>query len=540
VSHSLPRIPFAAALLLAGCTSPQEYARESDAIVDDILSGSAERLDQERRATIVQPAERVEPPPPPAAGEPDAVRPPASEAAAPAEGAPPLEMRLLTLKDALAIAVVSNREYIGQLESLYEQALALHGVRHSFGPLLTAGLNYAFAASEGADATSSGGFSVGLSQVLPWGGDVSASASATHATVEGDPGSFGTSAALSLRQPLLRGFGREPGLEPLVAAERGLMYRIRDFELFRENFSSQVARQFYNLVQQKRALDNQRRNLEDAVFARRQAEATFALGDVSELEVLRARRSELNSQNELIQAEEDLRRALDGFRIFLGLPPGVAVDVADQAPTFVEVTYDVESAIEVALANRLDVRTRKDQLDDAARSLRLAENGVLPNLDLSLSYGVATVPDASFLHQDLGDGGFSATVNLGLPIDQTQERQSLRRAQISYRQSLRGYDEFEQNLVVDIRSTFRELERRVQSLEIQRQSIVDQERSLKIAQLLFEQGVNSNRDVVEAQQALLEARNALIREQVDYEIARLGLIRDLGILFIDEHGMWTQ
>jgi outer membrane protein TolC len=105
---------------------------------------------------------------------------------------------------------------------------------------------------------------------------------------------------------------------------------------------------------------------------------------------------------------------------------------------------------------------------------------------------------------------------------------------------MRGYDEFEQNLVVDIRSTFRELERRVQSLEIQRQSIVDQERSLKIAQLLFEQGVNSNRDVVEAQQALLEARNALIREQVDYEISRLELIRDLGILFIDEHGMWNE
>jgi outer membrane protein TolC len=127
-----------------------------------------------------------------------------------------------------------------------------------------------------------------------------------------------------------------------------------------------------------------------------------------------------------------------------------------------------------------------------------------------------------------------------VPLDETDERASVRRAQIGHRQALRSYDQFEQDLVVDIRSTFRELERRKQSLDIQRQLIADQERNVKIAQILFEQGENSNRDVVEAQQSLLEARNALIREQVTYEIARLGLIRDLGILFIDEHGMWTE
>ena len=63
---------------------------------------------------------------------------------------------------------------------------------------------------------------------------------------------------------------------------------------------------------------------------------------------------------------------------------------------------------------------------------------------------------------------------------------------------------------------------------------------MKIAQLRFEQGNFSNRDVVEAQQSLLDAKNALIEEKVAYEIARLGLLKDLGVLFIDEKGMWTE
>jgi len=46
--------------------------------------------------------------------------------------------------------------------------------------------------------------------------------------------------------------------------------------------------------------------------------------------------------------------------------------------------------------------------------------------------------------------------------------------------------------------------------------------------------------VVEANQSLLDAQNSLINEQVNYEIERLQLLRDLGILFIDETGMGKQ
>jgi hypothetical protein len=38
--------------------------------------------------------------------------------------------------------------------------------------------------------------------------------------------------------------------------------------------------------------------------------------------------------------------------------------------------------------------------------------------------------------------------------------------------------------------------------------------------------------------SLLDAQNNLIDEQVSYEIARLQLLRDLGILFVDDDGMW--
>ena len=102
------------------------------------------------------------------------------------------------------------------------------------------------------------------------------------------------------------------------------------------------------------------------------------------------------------------------------------------------------------------------------------------------------------------------------------------------------FQEFEDNMVIAIRNDFRQLERIKQSVAIQSQLIEDQQKNLRKAQIEFDQGNVSNREVVDAQQSLVGAQIDLIREQVNYEIARLSLMNDLGILFVDEQGMWME
>jgi outer membrane protein TolC len=450
--------------------------------------------------------------------------------------------RVLSLREALEIAVTSGRDYLARRESLYLTALGLTGTRYEFGPRLTAALSYTFADSGGGAANHGAGATAGVSQILPWGGNVALTASENFADSSDSTsrGAFDAGLAVTLTQPLLRGFGREVSQEALTQAERDTLYAIRDFELFREDYSIRVASSYYDLVQQKQTVENQRRNMENLAEERRKAEALFQVGRKPELELLRARRSELTSKNDLIEAEEGLRLALDRFRIFLGLSAEDRVDVRPEEPAFVEIDYDVSSAIQCALANRLDLLNEKERLEDAARSLRISKNGLLPDLTLNAGYDLAADADPSFAGQDLDGESYSAGLNLSIPVDRVLDRNAWRSARIRYRQALRGFELFKDELVVSVQSTFRELERRKQSVEIQKELIADQEKNVRIAQLLFEQGDNSNRDVVEAQQSLLDAKNSLIREQVSYEIARLGLLRDLGVLFIDANGAWKE
>ncbi len=522
----------------AACQSASELESSADRAAEEILHEKSVNTVDRRPETVVLPEHKSQAPAPasqqpvvPSADSPTA-QPALVERVA----------RVLSLHEALEIAVRSSRDYVTRKESLYLTALGLTGTRYDFGPKLTAALSYTFADSDTSNASHAAGATAGVAQKLPWGGNVSLSANQDLTDNVGatNPRTFDSGVAIALTQPLLRGFGSEVANEALTQAERDTLYAIRDFELFREDFSIHVASSYYDLVQQKQTVENQRRNMENLAEERRKAEALFQVGRKSELEFLRAKRSELTSKNDLIEAEENLRLALDRFRIFLGLPDTDHVDVQPEEPPFVAIDYDVNSAIKCALANRLDFLNARERLEDAARNLRISKNGLLPDLTLTAGYNLAADADPSFVHQGLDHDSYSAGLNLSLPVDRTLDRNAWQGARIRYQQNLRAFELFKDELVVNVQSTFRQLERHRQSVEIQRELIGDQEHNLRIAQILFEKGDNSNRDVVDAQQSLLDAKNSLIREQVSYEIARLGLLRDLGVLFIDEHGVWKE
>ncbi len=509
--------------LALGC-SAETHARKADAAVSRELARAQSDVLGDREHTVRRPEKLPEPPP----GASEGARAP----------------QILSLRDALELAVRGNRDYQSRAEDLYLTVLGLVGARYAFSARLSSILSYVFADGRNVPQTHTPGATFGVQRVLPWGGEVSLDASSSLSRSSDpalpDPDSYSTSVSVQLTQPLLRGSGYEVSHGALIQAERNVIYAVRDFELFREDFSIDVARRFYGLVARKQALDNQAQNLQQSSFDRRKAEALFNVGRVSELNVLRSRRQELTSQNDLLQAQEDYALELDRFRIFLGLPENEAFDVAGDAPELAEVSYDPRDAVSVALENRLDVLNRREQLEDAERALRIARNGLLPDLDLGLSGSLSSTPDDAFLDQEFDQSSVSAGLSLTLPLDRVLERNAYRSAEIANTRARRSNEEFEDVVVAEIRSAIRELDRRRESVEIQLELIRDQEKNKRIAQLQFERGDVDNREVVDAEQALLEARNALVSEQVSYEIARLELLRDLGILFIDERGMWKE
>jgi len=58
--------------------------------------------------------------------------------------------------------------------------------------------------------------------------------------------------------------------------------------------------------------------------------------------------------------------------------------------------------------------------------------------------------------------------------------------------------------------------------------------------LFLEAGRAQIRDLLESQEALLSAQNALTTAIINYRVAELELQRDMGVLQINEKGLWQE
>jgi outer membrane protein TolC len=75
---------------------------------------------------------------------------------------------------------------------------------------------------------------------------------------------------------------------------------------------------------------------------------------------------------------------------------------------------------------------------------------------------------------------------------------------------------------------------------IQAKSVYVAQKRVKSVNMFLDAGRAQTRDLLEAQDALLSAQNSLTAAVVNYRIAELNIQRDMGVLQVDEKGLWQE
>jgi outer membrane protein TolC len=520
------RAAFLAALAAAGCTAGA-YRSSADREVAAILAGTTAAARSDRETRMVFPKEPV------------AEEEPSTPAGI--EREPPVPVpEVMSLDDALRIAVRANRDYLQRSESLYLSALALTGARFQFSPRFAATLSYVAKKDAGSDAVDSSLATASATQVLPTGGTVTLSGSSAGTLDPEAHADYMTDATLraSLRQPLLRGVGYEASHETLTQAERDVVYAVRDFSRYREQFLLDVTRRFYDILAQMAVVRNTESSRDDADFQFRRSQALFEIGRQDKLEVLRAENDLLRVRNDLIDARDALSLQVDQLKVFLGLPTTARFEVAREEPRFLRVDVTLATAVEAALANRYDLANARDRLEDADRALRIARRNLLPDLTLDASWVGSSDATPRPAEQAFRDQTGSVGLTLEIPLQRTLERNAFRAAEIALDRERRSYEGFRDEVVVEVRETLRRLRQAADSLAIQERIIGVEEMRAEKAALDFDAGRIGNRDLLEARRSLLDAKNERVRRTVQYELARINLERAMGTLEVESDGTW--
>jgi outer membrane protein TolC len=457
-------------------------------------------------------------------------------------------LRTLTIEDALSLSVDQSRRYQAAKETLYLEALSLTGQRHAFTPQFFGTLAGGVARTSDGEVSADGSGAIGVTKLLQSGGKLGVTlANDVLRYYTGDPrASILSSLSVNLAQPLLRGFGRNnPEVEALTQAERNVVYAVRDFAYFQNEFALEIVNDYFALLAEQQNIQNRYTNYLGRVQATKRLEARAhdreQLADVDQV-----RQAELTAKNNYVNSVALYRNALDQFKIKLGLPVGEKLTL-DPNPLreietngLVTASLDAEAAYRFAVSNQVNILTAIDQFEDSKRKIRVAADRLRAELNLIGNASVPTDDDDSYTSFDPDKYRAGVGLELNLPFDRLSERNSYRATLVSFESQLRNLTLTLDNLKDRIQSGLRTLDQRRQNYEIQKNALTLADRRVRSTTLLLEAGRAEVRDLVDSQDAQISTQTAVTAAQVDYQQARLELLLQIGALDASVGKFWLR
>jgi len=499
------------------------------------------------------------------------------------------EVPKFTLIEALQIAASNSRAYQSQKETVFQTALRLDLERNDFRNTWRGVADSILSSNLSATGETNGILnqdSLSVSRQFKNGSEFMGLLAVDLAKLLSGSreGSTGIRLETSLSIPLLRGSSRFIVTEPLTQAQRDVVYSIYNFERFKRTFSVGIASDYLSVLQQLDRVENSIENYKRVVASTRRARRLADAGRLPEIQVDQSVQDELRARNSWISAVQASEQTLDRFKMALGLPTDAKIQLdpgefdvllnsdryarylepresrADEVvppadapvnlvPPSIEDAGPMElretDAVLIALMNRLDLRVAVGEIVDAQRGVAVAADNLRADVTLlgsaslgeSRSLGSAGLDDA----QVRTDQGFySLLLGIDLPFERTSERNSYRNALIGYEQMVRRFQEAEDSVKFDVRSVLRTLLESRETIKIQAESVRVAQRRVDSTDLFLQAGRAEIRDLLEAQNALNSAQDALTDAVVNYRIGELELQRDLGVLEVSSDGLWTE
>jgi outer membrane protein TolC len=465
-------------------------------------------------------------------------------------------VRTLRLEEALELAASQSRRYQTEKERLYLTTLTLTGVRYEFSPQFFAGAEGAYLHGYHRDANGEIrsdnrgvlGSAVGLSQFLKTGGRLSAAlANDVLRYYTGKPRQEIISlVTVNFTQPLLRGFGRDnPTVEALTQAERNVIYAIRAYNQFQNQFALEITKDYFDLLAQQTVIRNRYTNYLSRVKSVDRLEAR--LKDREQMaSVDQARQAQLTARNNYVNALASYQTALDQFKIKLALPLGerLALDPTPlnrlEAAGLIDVPLDPAAAFKAGVERQMLVLNAIDQFEDVKRKVRVAKSQLRADLRLFADAALQSEGPVDYTQFDARKVTGGVGLELDLPIDRLRQRNNYRATIVQFEAEIRSLALTLDNLKDDIEGGLRTLNLRRQNFEIQRNALELANRRVASSTMLLEAGRAEVRDLVEAQDAQIAAQNAVTSALVSYQDVRLQLMLDIGAVRTSEPEFWLK
>lgn len=411
--------------------------------------------------------------------------------------------------------------------------------RALYDPILNVSANRVEASFPGETfGTKSTTGTVGVTQYLPTGGSVVASAQSGYTTAESlSPGveakDWQSSVGISLLQPILKNAGKESMELNITLADTAKADAVERFRFFLSDTVFSVITGYNRLYALRQTLQTREQAMASIVALRTELASKLKPSSLQKLELANADYAIAQRRRDLVDAGRNVRDQESRLRYLIGLAEQVTIVPVDP-PSREEPLETQDEALQAAIDHRPDLQQLYLTLQASELQERVASKQVLPDLSLTASSGFSGIAeDAGDSWDQIGSGkgGFwSAGLNLNYPLGNTGAKNDYRQRQLrttqvksqiaSYSWQIRNAVEADMRALISARLQIQTAEQSVQ-LATER---LEEYRSSRRA------GESSVQDLLNAENDLMFANNTLTDAQEFFAFTVVLLWRDMGVL----------
>ena len=238
--------------------------------------------------------------------------------------------------------------------------------------------------------------------------------------------------------------------------------------------------------------------------------------------------------DDLVSQQEAFRLALDQFKVRIGMDTEKPILIMPTELQLPVPDVSQNQGVRYALEYRLDLQTTRDRLEDRERQIDIAENGLLPDLDLRGSVSIGDSSGSNNPFFDVQDTGFSAGVFFKAPLDKLDESVALRQAQVAFAQAERAYQQSLDTAALQVRQRIRQIDQAQFELVLAERGVEIAKNRLASIDAAPERA--NARDRTDAVESLRDSEDLRDGAKRDLQVSILRYLRESGMLRVTPDG----
>jgi outer membrane protein TolC len=277
---------------------------------------------------------------------------------------------------------------------------------------------------------------------------------------------------------------------------------------------------------QEEALAQSKANLDNV-------QKKYNVGSASGFDKMRAEVEYANLQPELISARNNYQSALTGLRTILGLDKETEIEAQGEFKYAEDdlLNSSLSDLQDLAMENRPDLKALDEQKTMASKGVTIARSDFLPKVFFQTDYSYMAQRNDYKFNQDDFSKGFTSAVSIQIPLfSGFKSVRQYQQARLDKGIMIDTEKQVFDGVAAQVEVAYNKLQEANEKYMSAKETVNLATEALRLANLMYDEGANTQLDVLNSQLALTRARLNFVSSLYDYQVARYELRKVTGLL----------